>query len=295
MADSTPALCGDCNNPVKGTPRGAHSACFPETRQPETDPARCGVIEDGERCTRPGVIGKPGKWCNRHYVRWTRTGSPLKVRAQIACTDPCAAPADDGDGLCGGDFFSRRDGMPYCRAHYHRLYRNGTFALTRRRFTYTGDDVADFWRLVDTCGGDADRCWTWQGSVTVQNYGSWMHSPAHRYAYRLHHGEIPDGTVIDHTCHDPRTCEGTNDCPHRLCVNPVHLAAVPSRQNTSAERSSRHRSTGGTCGVPGCDKPFLASAVGMRLCSGHYQRARHHGHVFADIPLGKGGKSLADR
>jgi hypothetical protein len=54
---------------------------------------------------------------------------------------------------------------------------------------------------------------------------------AHRYAYEIEIGEIPEGLVIDHLCHNPHECPPSSDCPHRKCVNPSHLKAVPNADN----------------------------------------------------------------
>jgi hypothetical protein len=63
----------------------------------------------------------------------------------------------------------------------------------------------------------------------------------HRLVYEVMVGPIPTGLVVDHTCHDPKVCEGGTFCPHRACINPDHLAAVTHAHNTSAERSCRDR------------------------------------------------------
>lgn len=56
---------------------------------------------------------------------------------------------------------------------------------------------------------------------------------AHRLAWELLVGEIPDGLVLDHTCHTP------------ACVNPWHLDPVPGRVNTSAGRRAPARTRAG--------------------------------------------------
>ena len=80
--------------------------------------------------------------------------------------------------------------------------------------------------------GAADECWVWTGSITSNGYGqlSWG-GLAHRYAYEMANGPIPVGLHIDHLCHDSSACRLIKQCPHRRCVNPAHLAAVPREQN----------------------------------------------------------------
>lgn len=70
--------------------------------------------------------------------------------------------------------------------------------------------------------GDGD-CWLWLRSVNRDGYGwacldnkTWQ---AHRLAYVLTNGPIPDGLVIDHLCRV------------RRCVNPAHMEPVTSREN----------------------------------------------------------------
>jgi hypothetical protein len=93
-------------------------------------------------------------------------------------------------------------------------------------------DDARFWSKVNK----TDTCWLWTGAPARGNYGSFGAQGrtfrAHRYAYELHYGPIPDGLHLDHRCHneDP-TCPGGPTCRHRRCVNPAHLEAVTPYKN----------------------------------------------------------------
>lgn len=63
-------------------------------------------------------------------------------------------------------------------------------------------------------------CWVWTASQFGDSgYGRISHNNrsrgAHRVAYELYVGPIPEGLTIDHLCRN------------RSCVNPAHLEAVP--------------------------------------------------------------------
>ena len=61
-------------------------------------------------------------------------------------------------------------------------------------------------------------CWMWTGRQ-IKGYGQYGSRLAHRVAYLLLVGPIPDGLEIDHTCRRP------------LCVNPAHLEPVTRAEN----------------------------------------------------------------
>jgi hypothetical protein len=68
----------------------------------------------------------------------------------------------------------------------------------------------------------------------------------HRWAYEHFVGEIPDGLVIDHTCHT-RACAGGTSCPHRRCVNPAHLEAVTQKVNIARGQTAQSHATKTHC------------------------------------------------
>jgi hypothetical protein len=75
-----------------------------------------------------------------------------------------------------------------------------------------------FWQKVDKTT-TPDSCWPWLGGKHTFGYGSTVNGSAHRIAYELERGAIPDGAVIRHLCHNP------------VCYRPDHLACGTQYEN----------------------------------------------------------------
>lgn len=122
---------------------------------------------------------------------------------------------------CGRNHYARG----FCSMHYRRLRRTGTTDTPPRSLPFK----ERFWAKVDRDGPvpehrpDLGPCWLWAAGLNRDGYGRFGVSGtklgAHRVAYELLRGPIPDGLELDHLCRAP------------CCVNPDHLEPVTHREN----------------------------------------------------------------
>jgi len=89
---------------------------------------------------------------------------------------------------------------------------------------------------IDMSGGP-DACWPFTGAITGHGYGNFYlqgaYTGAHRAAWLLMEGEIPEDLEVDHLCHNAdKECSGGKLCLHRRCANWIrHLRLTTHREN----------------------------------------------------------------
>jgi hypothetical protein len=104
-------------------------------------------------------------------------------------------------------------------------------------------ELQRFWDKVRK----TETCWLWTASKRNKGYGAFcyvrsgktIHERAHRYAYELHKGPIPNGMCVLHDCPD-----GDNPA----CVNPDHLWIGTKAHNNADMAAKGRRVRGGTYG-----------------------------------------------
>lgn len=103
-----------------------------------------------------------------------------------------------------------------------------------------------FWEKVNKKGSIhpvlKTRCWEWEAGISSNGgYGCFSRGKktqkAHRYAYEIYFGRIPDNQIVLHKCDNPR------------CVRPSHLSCGTHQDNMTdmvnkgrSARGDRHGS-----------------------------------------------------
>ena len=117
-----------------------------------------------------------------------------------------------------------------------------------------------FWQKVAITG--PNECWDWLGAVVADGYGQIRDQDgrvrgAHRLAWEMAYGSVPDGKQLDHLCRN------------RKCVNIRHLEVVTNRENVVRGFQSRQ---GDRCKF---GHPYDGGTKRQRVCL-TCQRRRWH-------------------
>jgi len=108
----------------------------------------------------------------------------------------------------------------------HAVGGRATLPESKPTPSLTLQQAHEFLALVAIDMYDTDACFPWTGAIDSRGYGSyrWSKRPirqtmAHRIAYILLRGPVPDGLELDHLCRNKR------------CCNPAHLEPVTHAEN----------------------------------------------------------------
>ncbi len=114
-----------------------------------------------------------------------------------------------------------------------------------------------------------DGCWLWNGAKDRHGYGKFLtNSPlAHRIAYLLVKGEIPNGLELLHGCDNPP------------CINPDHLSPGTHKENL-AEAGKKGRMGPKTRKLSQSDvdrirQRYLAGDLAPRIAADYRIHSRH--------------------
>jgi hypothetical protein len=125
-------------------------------------------------------------------------------------------------------------------------------------------------RFIDRLLVMPSGCWEWMGSRNEQGYGRMKvggrYVSAHRIAYELFVGPIPDGLEPDHLCRN------------HACVNPSHLEPVTHRENVlrgASPSAQQARQTHCKRGHPLSGTNLVVRCDGARICK-TCRREREH-------------------
>lgn len=125
----------------------------------------------------------------------------------------------------------------YCSGHYRRLTIHGDPQADIPIATKSANPAESLAKHTERRGD----CLIWVGHVNRGGYGATFvkgkFKTAHRMAFELAHGPIPEGGQIDHLCHN------------KACVEVAHLRLTSAKENLENLRGAKSNSSSGVRGV----------------------------------------------
>ena len=144
------------------------------------------------------------------------------------------------------------------------------------RLELNDDLIKRFWWKVNK----TNDCWLWEGALTdkgrgTTGIGGGITRPAHRVAYELMIGPIPEGLEIDHLCRVPR------------CVNPSHLEPVTHAENIRRGPKPKQDECKRGHPISGYNEFILAEGRGRRCrkCSNLLTQRSYWKKKGVDFPI----------
>jgi hypothetical protein len=114
---------------------------------------------------------------------------------------------------------ARSRGRVLCNRQNHQRQRSWLRGFTAESWIDRRVVVKRFWNKV----AKSDGCWLWTSVTSRDGYGLFhldgKHQSAHRVAFVLTNGDIPEGMELHHKCENP------------VCVRPDHLEVVTHKEN----------------------------------------------------------------
>lgn len=157
--------------------------------------------------------------CNMHYSRVRKTGEVGPVGTVRVTNRGKSCKLD----FCEGAAFSRG----YCSAHYQAVVKGAELRPVDKRFSatvgMTPKEKLDYYSSPP----DEQGCVIWKGPLGPKGYPAFGKEVmgtrlAHRVAYMVANDEaLNSSTPVHHAC------------SVRLCVEPSHLQAITSQENTA--------------------------------------------------------------